>query len=80
MYLTPLKIVRTSAAASLNNVSVKWEHGGEYIRFIVVSLGTYTIKQLAAGTEIEAEIKIVGGLIYHEGIISVRDSMLHTSK
>ncbi len=72
--------MRTSAAASLNNVSVKWEYDDEYIRFIVVSLGTYAIKQLAAGTEIEAEIKIVGSLIYHEGIVSVRESMLHTSK
>lgn len=34
------------------------------VRFVVVAFSTYPVKKLSAGTEIEAQIKIVRGLWY----------------
>lgn len=32
------------------------------LRFVVVALGTYPVEKFTSGTEIEAEVKVVGGL------------------
>ena len=57
-------IVRTSAAASLDTVSISSESGrlDSHALLIVVAFRAYTVKQLASGAQVEAEVKVMCGL------------------
>jgi len=63
IYLTALKMVLMRAAASLITGVRDAQKGYlEDVRFIIVAFGTYTIEELATGTEIETKVEVVGGL------------------
>jgi len=54
-----------------------------YALFVVVTLGTDAIEELATGAEIEAEVEIMGGLMGDGGLRiahSYREDIESTSK